>query len=262
MKWHGGKHYLARRIVALMPQHTHYVETHGGGLAVLLAKPCEGISEVVNDLNGDLVTFWRCLQDPIAFGVMQRMLSTVPFARKEWEEAEARHSNAAVGRAIAFFIRVRQSLAGRGASFQPLSKTRTRRGMNEQVSAWLTAIEGLPAVHARLRRVVIENIDALELIRREDGPQSLFYADPVYLQSTRTARSAYGQYEMCEQDHQNLLDTLAGIKGRFLLSGYRSELYDAVAEQHGWRRVDFDLPNNAASGKSKRRMIECVWMNY
>jgi len=67
---------------------------------------------------------------------------------------------------------------------------------------------------------------------------------------------------MSEQDHQGLLNTLACIKGRFVLSGYRSELYDIFAHQNGWRRVDFDLPNNAAGGKSKRRMIESVWMNY
>jgi len=134
--------------------------------------------------------------------------------------------------------------------------------MNEQVSAWLTAIEGLPTVHARLRRVVIENSDALELIRREDGPQTLYYCDSPYLQSTRTTSAVYGEYEMSEQDHQDLLETLTGIKGRFLLSAYRSERYDAFARQHGWRRVDFDLPNNAAGGKSKRRMIESVWMNY
>lgn len=31
IKWHGGKHYLAPKIVALMPRHLHYVEPFGGG---------------------------------------------------------------------------------------------------------------------------------------------------------------------------------------------------------------------------------------
>jgi DNA adenine methylase len=61
LKWHGGKHYLARRIVALMPRHTCYVEPYGGGLAVLLAKNPEDVSEVVNDLHGGLTHFWRVL---------------------------------------------------------------------------------------------------------------------------------------------------------------------------------------------------------
>ncbi len=54
LKWHGGKWYLARRIVAKMPPHIHYVEPFAGGLSVLLAKDPEGVSEVVNDINGDL----------------------------------------------------------------------------------------------------------------------------------------------------------------------------------------------------------------
>jgi DNA adenine methylase len=51
LKWHGGKHYLAKRIIALMPSHTHYVETHFGGGSVMLAKNPEGVSEVANDGN-------------------------------------------------------------------------------------------------------------------------------------------------------------------------------------------------------------------
>ena len=42
LKWHGGKNYLARIIVEMMPSHIHYVEPFAGGLAVLLAKNPEG----------------------------------------------------------------------------------------------------------------------------------------------------------------------------------------------------------------------------
>ncbi len=72
LKWHGGKHYLASRIVGLMPRHLHYVEPFFGGGAVLLARdpndpslwlpPHKGVSEVVNDINGRLVNFWRVLR--------------------------------------------------------------------------------------------------------------------------------------------------------------------------------------------------------
>ena len=67
LKWHGGKHYLANEIVALMPPHTHFVEPYAGGLSSLLAKPCEDISEVVNDLDENLTNFWRVLQSPALF---------------------------------------------------------------------------------------------------------------------------------------------------------------------------------------------------
>jgi DNA adenine methylase len=66
---------------------------------------------------------------------------------------------------------------------------------------------------------------------------------------------------MTEDDHEELLTTLAGIEGRFLLSGYRSVLYDRHAEANGWDRVEFDIANHASGGKEKRRMVECVWKN-
>src|SRR5262245_43932807 len=67
LKWHGGKWYLAPKIVELMPSHVHYVEPFAGGLSVLLAKDPDGISEVVNDIDGQLSNFWRVLQGEEAF---------------------------------------------------------------------------------------------------------------------------------------------------------------------------------------------------
>jgi DNA adenine methylase len=260
LKWHGGKHYLAERIVALMPPHTHYVEPYAGGLAVLLARDGEGVSEVVNDLNGSLVNFWRVLRDEEPFARFARIVQATPFSRREWEDAGDRlDSPDCVARAAAFFVRCRQSRSGLMDTFAPLSRTRTRRGMNEQASAWMTAVDGLSEVHARLRRVVIENAPALEVIRREDGPETLFYCDPPYLHSTRTAAEAY-THEMSEDEHRHLLEALRDCKGKVMLSGYRSDLYDALLSD--WYRQDFDLPNNAAGGKSKRRMVECVWCNW
>ncbi len=64
LKWHGGKHYLAKRIIELMPEHVHYVEPYFGGGAVLLQKDPEGVSEVVNDIDGELMSFWDCLRAP------------------------------------------------------------------------------------------------------------------------------------------------------------------------------------------------------
>lgn len=67
---------------------------------------------------------------------------------------------------------------------------------------------------------------------------------------------------MTEQDHQELLNVLADIKGKFVLSGYPSNRYDDWAAVNGWNIIDFDLPNNASSKSTKERKIERVWMNY
>ena len=271
LKWHGGKYYLARRIVGLMPRHLHYVEPYFGGGAVLLARdpndpslwlpPHKGVSEVVNDLNGRLVNFWRTLKDEAVFSRFIRLAQATPLARAEWDAAHAHTStgNDSVADALTFFVDCRQSRSGLMTGFTPVTRSRTRRGMNGNVSEWLSAVEGLPDVHARLSRVMIENMPAVDLIRREDTAGTLFYCDPPYLHETRKATAAYA-FEMAEADHQELLDVLRQCQGKVMLSGYPSDLYDRALV--GWKRHTFDLPNNAAAGKEKRRETEVVWCNF
>ena len=240
LKWHGGKCYLASKIIALMPPHLHFVEPYAGGLAVLLAKNSEGVSEVVNDLNEELTNFWKVLQDEQLFVQFKRRVEAIPFSEVEYQDAgdplarglhqECGHNRE--NRAVAFFVLCRQSLAGRMDGFATLSKTRVRRGMNEQASAWLHAVEGLAAVHARLKRVVVLNRPALDAIRQQDGPDTLFYLDPPYLHETRATTGEY-LHEMTPEQHAELLDVLTGLKGKFLLSGYHSGAYDRAAALHG-----------------------------
>jgi DNA adenine methylase len=270
LKWHGGKYYLASKIVALMPRHLHYVEPFFGGGAVLLARepeepslwlpPHQGVSEVVNDINDRLINFWRVLRDPATFERFRRAVEAIPLSRTEWETAHSHDYNGKdpVADAVAFFVDCRQSRSGLMKGFTPVTRNRTRRKMNGNTSEWLSAVEGLTEVHARLRRVLIENMPALELIRREDTPGTLFYCDPPYLHETRESKEAYA-YEMTETDHRELLEALRECKGKVMLSGYPSPFYDEVLA--GWTRHSFNLPNNVASGKQKQRETEMVWCN-
>ncbi len=231
---------------------------------MLLARDGEGVSEVVNDSNGDLCNFYRVLQDERAFAAFLRRVEVTPFAEEMWKQADDYFTLAAdpLIRAWLFFVLCRQSLAGRMTGFTGVTKTRTRRGMNNEVSAWLSCVEGLPAVHERLKRVLVLNRQALDVIRGHDSEQTLFYLDPPYLHETRTTTQEYGTHEMSPQDHMVLLDVLGTIRGKFVLSGYPSPLYDGAAARHGWRRVDFEIANHAAGGADKRRMTESCWMNY
>jgi DNA adenine methylase len=270
LKWHGGKYYLARKIVALMPTHLHYVEPFFGGGAVLLARdpvdeslwtsPHEGVSEVVNDINGKLINFWRVLQSDETFDQFRRRVEAMPVSRAEWEQAHNHeYGQGAVEDAVAFFVDCRQSRSGLMTSFTAITRNRLRRKMNGNVSEWLSAVDGLPEVHARLRRVLIENMPAVQLIRREDTPGTLFYCDPPYVHETRSSTDAYA-FEMAESEHVELLKTLQECKGKVMLSGYSSDLYESLLKS--WNRHSFDLPNNAASGEKKRRMTEVVWCNF
>jgi DNA adenine methylase len=266
---------LAKKIIDLMPRHLHYVEPFAGGLAVLLEKdpndPSKywgekshehGVSEVVNDIHRDLTNFWQVLQGVDTFAAFQRRIEAMPFSEIEWENAAARQhpvTDLDVEAAVAFFVQCRQSRAGGFKDFATLSRNRTRRQMNEQASAWLTCVEGLHAVHARLKRVVVLNQPALDVIRQQDGEKTLFYLDPPYLHDTRASTDAY-KHEMTADDHRALLAVIKQCQGKVLLSGYPNELYDG--ELADWRRVDFVIDNKAAGGKAKRQMTETVWMNF
>ncbi|MGD9714834.1 MAG: DNA adenine methylase, partial [Thermomicrobiales bacterium] len=119
MALNGGKYYLAKRIIDLMPAHTHYVEPYAGSLAVLLAKDPEGVSEVANDIHNHLTNFWRVLISPSGFEHLQRLFEATPFCEKLWRLSleRLRTPCGASGDelcppcAFAFFICCRQSMA-------------------------------------------------------------------------------------------------------------------------------------------------------
>lgn len=263
LKCHGGKHYLAPKIVSLMPKHTHYVEPYAGGLSVLLAKPFDGVSEVVNDLDGSLTTFWSVLRNKKKFDKLVRRLQATEFSEVVFNKARAGlNSSNDIVRAASLFILVRQSRQALKKSFATLSRNRTRSGMNEQVSSWLNAVEGLQEVHHRLSRVVVLNRPALDVIKSQDGPNTLFYLDPPYLHSTRATVSEYGRFEMTDKQHEKLLSVLTELSGKFLLSGYPSKMYRSWAKKNEFECKIFHIDNKASSKISKNTKMECVWMNF
>lgn len=275
LKWWGGKHYLAKKIIALMPRHLHYVEPYFGGGAVLLEKDPldssknwghvgweQGVSEVANDIHGELMNFWRVLQSEESFLAFRRIIEATPFSQVEWEDAETRQTPNRpldVEAAASFFVRCRQSRAGEFKAFATLTRNRTRRAQNEQASAWWNCVEGLPAVHARLKRVVILNDDALKVIEAQDGEKTLFYLDPPYVHAARSTIGNY-RHEMTEEGHLQMLETIRRCRGRVMLSGYPNPLYERVLAD--WRRHDFQIDNKAAGGKTKSVMTEVVWTNF
>jgi len=284
IKWHGGKYYLRKWIIGLMPPHLHYVEPFFGGGGILLARDpdrdwmaadkqkltaaVKGSSEVANDLHGELTNFWRVLQSTEDFEAFRQRVELTPFSETEFDDAfkqsnanDLNSSATPIERAVRFFILARQSRQGLMKDFATLSRNRTRSRINEQVSAWLNVIDGLPDIHQRLRNVVILNQSACDVIRKQDGEHTLFYCDPPYVHETRSTTGEYA-FEMTESQHCELLDILAGVQGKFMLSGYPSELYRKWEQRHGWKRHEFLIDNKASSGKVKEQKTECLWCNF
>jgi DNA adenine methylase len=254
VKWHGGKAYLAREIVRRMPAHTSYVEPFAGGLSVLLNKP-RSAREVVGDLNGDLIGFYRCLQDRER-DLLER-LGAISYTPQSFAwSLEPGTNDDLITAAARFIVKHRFSRGGLGKTFA-WSK-RLRGGQPGDKNAWETIRDHLPRIAERLEGVEIHQAPALELIRRHDGPETLFYLDPPYLPESRTARKIYA-HEMSRQDHSALLECIAGIRGMVILSGYRSSLYDHALAS--WERHEIEKPNNAGQGKTKERRTEVLWLS-
>lgn len=266
LKWWGGKTYLAKRIIELMPQHTHYVEPYFGGGAVLLTRDplqySEGVSEVVNDVNFELMNFWRVLQGVDSFAKFKRVVDAIPFSQREWDESESlMHPirQLDVEAAVAFFVRCRMSRAGEFKEFATLSRRRTRRGQNEQASAWWSCVDGLSAVHSRLRRVVVLNDDAIRVIESQDGEGTLFYLDPPYVPESRATTENY-KHEMTVEDHEVMLNTVKACEGKVIISGYPSKLY--ADELRDWNCREIQIDNKASGSSAKRVMTEALWSNF
>lgn len=258
VKWHGGKSKLASRIIDLFPEHRIYLEPFGGGASILLNKPPSEV-ETYNDLDRRISRLFRVLREQGEAFIAQAQL--IPYSRIEFERCQEYPNNASdLEMALRDFVRWRQSFGGQGQSWSHTTK-RARGGMAGDVNAWWNAIDKLPEVIARLRRVQIDCRPAIEAIRHYDDPNALIYCDPPYVHATRAKGSCHVyNVEMTDGDHHQLADTLNACQAKVVLSGYPSPQYEELYK--GWRTVDFDRPNDAAGGKSKRRMTERLWMNY
>ena len=143
VKWHGGKYYLASRIIEQFPIHRVYLEPFGGAASVLLNKlPVE--IEAYNDLDLRITRLFRVLQRQ-GEAFVER-LRFIPYSQVEFEDASAYPSNATgMDKAICDFVRWRQSFGGKGQTWS-YTTCRARGGMAGDVNAWWTAIEGLSQV--------------------------------------------------------------------------------------------------------------------
>jgi DNA adenine methylase len=225
VKWHGGKHYLAARIIDLFPQHHTYLEPFGGAASVLLNKPPSQV-EVYNDLDGRITRLFRVLRDHSE--EFRKRLSLTPYSEIEFREALTEHPDE-IEQARRDFVRWRLSLGGRGDCFS-YTLHRVRRNMADVVSGYLSMIdEQLPFIAERLRTVQIIEKPAVDVIETWDSENTLIYCDPPYVPDTRHSGSldVYG-YEMTVAQHRELAAVLNNCKSRVVLSRYPSELYDSL----------------------------------
>lgn len=257
----GGKTRIAAEIASLLPQHEHYVEPFAGSLAVLLAKP-QSMMETVSDLDGDLVAFWRTLRERP--DDLERACFLTPHSRAEHADAiRIAEGTDELERARRVWIRLTQGRSGQLHHLTGWRHYQDARGSRTTMPDYLAAYAGrIAPAAARLAGVSLECLPALEVISRYGRHENvLIYADPPYLEETRSSagRGPSYQHEMrTEAEHAELAEALLAARAAVVLSGYDSPLYSSAYD--GWHRVEFPaFTGNSHDGTARR--TEVLWSN-
>lgn len=254
----GGKTTAAKRIVAALPAHLHYVEPYGGSLAVLLEKPRSRM-ETVNDLDHSLMTFWRVLRDrPLE---LARVCHLTPHSRAEFEDSEDLEVSDSLEVARRVWARLTQSRTGR------LNRTGWRHyvapgGQSTAFPGYLDGyVDRMAAAAERLHHVTLECRPALELIHKFGAdPDVLLYVDPPYVGSTRGSYDKAYRHEMRDDDqHRELAAALHACRAAVVLSGYASDLYD-LELYPDWHRTAFPS-GTGQGGEGWSNRTEVLWCN-
>ena len=251
LRYRGGKWRDATWIIQQFPKHECYVEPFFGGGSVLFQKD-QSDFEVINDLDDDVVTFFRVLRDRPED--LQRALAFTPYARAEFKAALEREVDDEVEQARRLFIRCWQ---GRGSANED-SGWRFQiqwHGWRMNVARYFRDQGHLGLAAARLSEVQIENGDYLRILERFDSPGTLFYLDPPYLMESRNnSPRLYKNEWKSEQDHIQLAAAVDQLKGMVVLSGYPSSLYDRL---YGHWTTTLRTGN----AEAQKEKTECLWIS-
>lgn len=258
LRYHGGKWMLAEWIISHFPAHRVYTETYGGAASVLMQKP-RSYGEVYNDLDGEIVNLFRVIREEPR--KLYRLIAQTPFARDEYR-ASFRMSVDPIEQARRTVIRSFMGFGSNALNREIKSGFRANANRSGTTPAhdWKNLPPNIKAVARRLRGVVIENLPAMTVIEKHDGPDTLHYLDPPYVHTTRSylmnggPRTHGYAHEMTDDNHRELARFIRGIKGMVVLSGYHSPLYDELYE--GWRVFE-----KAALADGAARRVEVLWLN-
>lgn len=261
LSYYGGKARIASQIVPhiMAIPHTVYVEPFFGGGAVLYAKGkinrgnSHYYREAINDLNKQLITFWRVAREQPE--ELARWIELTPYSQEEHREARKIYNNPSeysdLKVAWAVYVECNMSFAnvfGGGWRSSVI-------GRNE-AATWGNRAERLPECFERLKEVHIGCEDALIFIKRNDSPNSLIYADPPY---PETRQDGWKGYTL--DDYQALCNALDACESSYVLSNYHQD----IAPKSAQKCVEIEAVMSAANGRKGRtkdniKRTEKLWI--
>lgn len=248
LKYPGAKWRVSEWIISHFPDHKVYCEPFFGSGAVFFNKPQTYI-ETINDVDGNIVNLFKVCRDTAE--ELARLIELTPFSREEFEGCYEKSDNP-IEQARRTLVRYHQSFGNCNSSKRSWRNVQTYGGPRT-ATMWNYLPERIAEVCERLKETQIENIDAIELIKRYNDENTLLYCDPPYLQSLRK-KNMYA-HEMTDEQHIKLLEVLKESKSKIVLSGYDNPLYNETLT--GWNTDE--KKTTAQMGKHR---VEKLWYNF
>lgn len=255
LTYYGGKQTLAPFIETLIPAHILYGEPFFGGGAVFFLKPKSKV-EVINDTNNELMNFYRVAKT--RFGELEYLVQQSLISRDLHRKAVIIYHNPdlfdEVRRAWAIWVLCTMGFSSKMDG--PLGFDKRDGSQSKRVAFKKAAFT--EKLMRRLENVQIECADALYVIQSRDHRDAFFYCDPPYIGSNMGHYKGY-----TDADFKGLLEMLASIEGKFLLSSYPSDMLGGFTDHNGWYTLKKELAVtvNIKSGIPKKK-IEVLTANY
>jgi DNA adenine methylase len=246
-KWVGGKSRLRKQIVPLIPKHTCYVELFAGAAWVLFGKPPSDV-EVLNDLDQELITFFRVVKEKpeeLIASFEWELVSRSEFTRLAELPSDQLSD---VQRAHRFYYLI---MAGWGGELNyPRFQTSITDGGhgNRLFGALAHLRQRIEPVYQRLKTVIIENLDWQKCFERYDSPKTFFYLDPPYPQNGCNYANNMRDWEA----HHRLAQSLKSAQGKWMLSSYDIPEIHALYEGYNITRVQSASGMSAKKGGGER----------
>lgn len=222
---------------------------------MFFGKPKSSI-EVINDVNGELVNFYKVVQrDYVA---LEKEIKISLHSRELHRQASAVYNNpdlfGDVKRAWAVWVLAHMSFAAMlDGSF---GYDRSKNSTSKKIAHARESFSEELAI--RLQDVQVECADAIRIIESRDSDSAFFYCDPPYFNSDC---GHYDGYSL--SDFEVLLKTLSKAKGKFLLSSYPSPILSEYVARNNWKQDSIEMGVSVARNTDKRkRKLEVLTRNY
>lgn len=247
--WLGGKRRLADLIIPLFPRHDCYVELFCGGAALYFLRQVPAKTEVLNDVNGDLINLYRVVQHHMEEFVRQFKWAISSRQIFKWHQMTQPETLTDIQRAARFYYLQQHAFGGK-VQGQSFGTATTGSPIN------LCRIEeNLSAAHLRLAGTYVENLSWLECLKKYDRPHTFFYADPPYWQT-----EGYGvpfewaQYEL-------LAEAMRTCKGKMMISiNDHPDIRRCFAEFHiESLGIKYSVANTHGAPETSRELVITNW---